>query len=392
MAEAAVTSVHGAAGAVRGGPLSPEAASGVPVNGAEPSDDLETIIGNAYDEQAGDPPADPPADPPNAAPEGDDPPAGDDPPPADPPADPPAGDPEPLEPPAHWSLEDQNRFREATPEWQAWLAGRSKAIDAHASKRGEELAPLRQLEDKWRPYAERLGGTFNQLVDGLMQAEYALRTGTPQQKSAIFQQLAGDYGVNLAAFGGGQNGAPAQPGNGAIPAAPPEVEQVLGDLDPSAANVIRMVLARQAQTEQNIAARLEQRDGAAYQANAARAAEDVKAFAEAVDEQGKPAHPYFAEVYDDMTRLAQADMAAGLQPNLANLYERATWAHPEVRAKQLAAQQHAAEQQRKRKEQEDVQRAKKAGVSVSGAGSATREQPSDDLDDILEELVPQTGW
>ena len=121
---------------------------------------------------------------------------------------------------------------------------------------------------------------------------------------------------------------------------------------------------------------------AAQQAAAAQAAEEIRRFTEAKTEAGAPAHPYFAEVEADMTRLAQTDRAAGLAPTLADLYERAIWSNPTVRAKMLAAQQHAAARQTERARKEQIRKAKRASATVTGQGSGDAEQPRTLRDEI----------
>ena len=126
----------------------------------------------------------------------------------------------------------------------------------------------------------------------------------------------------------------------------------------------------------------------AYQQQVGGIEAQVQQFAEAKDESGNPAHPYFGEVYEDMVGLAQQRPGVGLD----QLYDAAIWGNPGVRAKVLAAQNHTADQERKRKDAEAVAKAKRGGVSVSGAGTTVPNGASDDIDDILNELVPTTGW
>ena len=100
------------------------------------------------------------------------------------------------------------------------------------------------------------------------------------------------------------------------------------------------------------------------QRRVASAAGSIQAFADEKGAGGKLAHPHFGDVRNDMTRLAQADLAAGVQPDLKSLYDRAAWANPAVRAKLMAADN-----------QEKARKAKRAGGQVSGAGAAAAEQP-----------------
>ena len=74
---------------------------------------------------------------------------------------------------------------------------RGKEMDTWASEEGRKTARLREVSEKWQPYMDQLGGSFPQAVDGLMQTEHTLRTGTPQQKQAMLLKLASDYGVSF---------------------------------------------------------------------------------------------------------------------------------------------------------------------------------------------------
>ncbi len=269
---------------------------------------------------------------------------------------------EALEPPAHWSLDDQTMFRAQAPEAQKWLLDRSKAMDAAHTKRSQEIAPLRTVMDKWSGYLDQLGATPEQAFDMLIAAEYQLRTGTPAQKHAALAQLAQDYGIQAA------------------PAAQPNGQD--GDDGDYLATDIRKAVAPIAEQVNQLRAGFQHQATASAQTAAAQVADDIRHFTEAKTEAGTPAHPYFAEVEADMTRLAQADRAAGLTPTLADLYERAIWSNPTVRAKMLAAQQHAASRQTERERKERIRRAKRASATVTGQGSAPKEQPKSLRDEI----------
>ena len=272
----------------------------------------------------------------------------------------------PIEPPAHWSAADQTMFRGQSPDAQLWLLERHKSMEADYTRKTQEVAPLRDALAQWQPYLEQIGATPDKAFGFLVGAEYQLRTGTEAQKRAMLIQLAHDYGITL------DTGADHATGAG------------MDEDDPFAADM-RAIVAPIQQEVQQLRAGFETQASAAQQAQAASAVEQVRLFREEMTGAGTPAHPYFDEVQEAMTRLAQADRAAGQTPVLSDLYERAIWSVPEVRAKLLAAQQHAAAQEAERAKRERVAKAKTASGSITGGGSAPKEQPKS----LREELETQ---
>lgn len=255
-----------------------------------------------------------------------------------------------LEAPVHWSLNDREMFAKQTPEAQKWLLDRSNAMEAAHTKRSQELAderngmaPLNGVVTKWGGYLGQMGATPDQAFDSLMQVEYTLRTGTPAQKVAALRKIVTDYGIT----------APKE-GEDLTPAADPRVD------------------ALQHQIQQMTAGQ-QQQQRAAQQAQVAQAAREVETFRNEMTEAGKPAHPYFGEVEAEMTKWAQADLAAGVQPEIKSLYERACWSSPAVREKLIAEQTAVAQA----KQAEDVKKKRAAGATISGAGSAPAEKPKD---------------
>ena len=269
-----------------------------------------------------------------------------------------------LDAPSHWALEDQEMFRKQDSKAQRWLLDRSKAMDAAHTKRSQEIAPLRNSIQKWQPYLDKVGATPELAFESLITAEYRLRTGTPEQKREALAKVAQDYGIPL----GG-----------------PETEQSGGEEDYLQQDILKVVQPLQEQVDQ-LTQGVQTQSQAAQQAQTAQAAEYIQSFREAKTEAGQPAHPYFDEVYQDMTVFAQADQAGGKLPELPDLYERAVWANPAVRVKMLAAQQHAAKKQEERARKEKVEKAKLAGSSVAGASAVPEEQPKSLRDNISEQF------
>jgi hypothetical protein len=90
-------------------------------------------------------------------------------------------------------------------------------------------------------------------------------------------------------------------------------------------------------------------------------------FANAKDGAGNLLHPFFAELEGEMMQLAYADRLARKQPVVKDLYERAVWANPATRDKQLSLQRDVEERQAADARKAKVEAARRAGSSITGA-------------------------
>ena len=265
----------------------------------------------------------------------------------------PEPEPEALDSPAHWSLEHQEMFRGLEPKAQAFLMDRSKDMEAAHTRRSQEIAPLRNAQERWTPYLQQIQADPAQMFDSLVQHEYALRTGTNQQKLDLLFELGRVYGVTLPENGNGQPSPEEDPF---------QIQQkIQAALMPLAQRVQQLTGQGAAQQQQ---AQVDQVD---------QAAQNIQAFRDATGDDKKPSHPYFAEVEADMLAMAQAKSAAGQPLDLAELYESACWTNASVREKMQASK---AWQSRKT-EQQRAARATTAAGSLAGGGGGSTEQPQD---------------
>ena len=85
------------------------------------------------------------------------------------------------------------------------------------------------------------------------------------------------------------------------------------------------------------------------------------------------------QIQDFMIHVVGDMRSRGYQPDLAQAYEIAVANHPHYSAQAQGARQ-----------ADEVARARAASVQVSGAGSSSPNQTSDDVGDIINELTP--GW
>lgn len=155
-------------------------------------------------------------------------------------------------------------------------------------------------------------------VQALLNAHKLLVRSTPDQKHAYFMQLARDYGIDV---------------SGQAPAATdPAVQELRERLD---------------RTEQALTHRqsveLEQRRAATMN--------EVNEFA------ADKAHPYFEDVADDIVTLLKTGL------DLPTAYEKAVWANPITRQKEIERINAESESARAKKAQEEAAKAKAATVA-----------------------------
>ena len=249
----------------------------------------------------------------------------------------------PIEAPAHWPEADKEMFAAQTPEAKAWLLEKSQSLEAGYTEKFKEVAVLKRAMEPWNGYFQQIGATPELAFTHLIAAEYALRTGTPAQKREALLKIAQDYDIDLEQADGGEG--EEEFSNPAVKALQEELTSLRG------------LVTSQVQTQ------------AAGQQAVAES--DIQTFAEEKTEAGQPAHPHFNEVMEDMVMLARLEASQGRKPNLKNLYERAIWSTPAVRAKLMASEKETDAKQRAAEAKDKEQKAREAASSVSGAPAGT---------------------
>lgn len=178
---------------------------------------------------------------------------------------------------------------------------------------------LRQTIEPYRMLIEAEGGTPERAVGDLLRTAAIFRVGTPQQKLSAIAGIAQQYGVDLRPLF--QPAQPGQPNSQLQSFRDPRVDQLL-------ANQQRETAERQ---------RREQTDMEST----------VNRWMNEVDAQGNATRPYISDVINDMAGLIpQLKESNPLLTNaqvLEEAYNRAIWAHPEIRT--LLQQKAAADRQ-----------------------------------------------
>lgn len=213
--------------------------------------------------------------------------------------------------PNTWRKEVAATWQNLPPEVRGEVLRREadfhKGIEGYKAAAGFGQAMERAIT----PYAQTiqsLGITADKAVSELMAADHKLRTGSPQEKTAYFAQLAQNYGIDMAAV--------------------QQVEQT--PIDPTIAALQQQV--------QRLSGFIENQQSQGKQQEEATLNSEIASFA------ADPKHSHFESVKGHMAALLQAGQAS----SLADAYEQAVWANPTTRAleqaRQLAEQRAAAAQ------------------------------------------------
>lgn len=221
---------------------------------------------------------------------------------------------------------------------------------------------LRQIIDPYKMLIEADGGTPERAVSDLMRTAATLRIGTDQEKLNALIGIVKQYRIDLRPL---LNGQPAQQ----------QPQQEFRD-----SRVDQLLARQQADEQQRTVAQSRDLETA------------VTSFLSEVDATGNPKREYLGEVMNDMTALLPQIQAAN--PGMTHTqaleaaYDRAIWAHPEVRTVLQTRQQTELQQQRTADNQLRVRDAKRAAsVNVPRRASI----PSPSAPGKLEETIRDTA-
>jgi hypothetical protein len=271
--------------------------------------------------------------------------------------------------PSTWKPTERLAWDKIPPEARAaihrreadFMAGQSQLLpDAQLGK------SMRQTIEPYRMLIEAEGGTPERAVADLLKTAAIFRVGTPQQKYGAIAQIAQQFGLDLSVFSQQQ-----QPGH----QSPPQPQQQFRDPR------VDQILATQQQQEAERARReqFELETG-------------VTQWINETDAQGQPLRPYVGDVINEMyallPQIKQANPALTTAQALEEGYQRAIWAHPEIRT---ILQQKAAsdlEAQRRAENQTRVREAKRA-ASVNVPRRASLPTPA--KPGTLEETIAATA-
>lgn len=231
--------------------------------------------------------------------------------------------------PQSWSAADRAHWEKMPPEAQAIVARREEEAHRRITELGQEASFGKRMNEVVTPYLPIIrseGGTPEGAFRDLLQTAYVLRTAGPEQKIALFRQIATQYGVDLSAA--------AQ----AAPQVDPQVQ------------ALRQELAQ-------VRGHLVGQEQAQHQQVQVQAQQVIEAFA------ADPKNEFYEQVKPMMGQLLVAGQATDMQ----DAYDKACWATPSVRSTLMQRQSAEADAKRAAEAKAKADAKRRAGGSVSGS-------------------------
>lgn len=248
--------------------------------------------------------------------------------------------------PSSWAKDKHEIWSKMAPEAQEYYLHREKQMLDGLEQYKGDAGLGKQIKDVFNPYKPFLNAQGIDEVKAsqyLMNAHYKLSTAAPSEKKAYLSQLAKSYGIEVE----GTEQTNVDPGYSALQDKVHQLESMLN---------------QRTQIEQ--------------ETQRTKVAKDVEVFA------ADPANPYFNDVADDIIPFLNA--GASLQ----DAYQKAVWANPVTRAKELARVQTEHEAKLREKNGKEVAQAKKATVTnvrSRDTGKAPTGQKLGTMEDTMRE-------
>lgn len=266
--------------------------------------------------------------------------------------------PDPLAtPPASWPKEMHEFWPKTDTKVREYWAKREKEMtDGFEAYKGRAQVgeSLGKVVDPYRAYIQSRGATIEQAINYLLNADYTLQTANPEQRAAFFSKLAKQYGIDLTKLPDEKTWSD------------PQLKPIMDKFGALETQVTGWIGQQQQQMLDSV-----QRQIAAFGAD--------------------PKHPYFDEVTPDITRLVNAGYS------LEDAYERAVWANPATRTKEIARlEKEKAEADRLAAEKKAADALRAKGGNVRPSGSTRQPQAGDKkweeaLGDTLAEINSRTS-
>src|SRR5579859_662998 len=280
--------------------------------------------------------------------------------------------------PSTWKPAARAEFDKLSPAIKAEIHRReADFLNGQAQLRpdAEMGQKMRAVIEPYRMLIEAEGGTPDRAVADLLRTAAIFRTGSVPQKYQAIVDISQQFGIDLrylAQAAVEQQGQPPTQGQ-------PQPQQFR---DPR----VDQLLAQQNAERQQ----LPQREQATMESTVTRWMNEA-------DAQGNPKREYLGDVINEMSALVpqirSADPTLTHAQALDAAYERAIWAHPEIRPilqQKLQAEQEA---QRRAENQKRVNEARKAGsVNVPRRGSTPSPGQPGTMEQTIEETARAIGF
>lgn len=242
--------------------------------------------------------------------------------------------------PSSWSAKAKDSFYDLPEHIQAEVLKREEDFHGGIKQYKERADYADRLQRVIMPYEAQLrasGQTPEQVVQTMLDASYRLSQGTPQQKAQYLFQIAQESGADLQSLIKYGNNTETT-GNYASTEQNSYIAQLEQRLRQLEGYTTQQATLSQQQQEQQIYSSINQ-------------------FKNETDEAGRPKHPFFEDVEQDMAAIITIARQNGRPtPTLSQAYEQAVWANPQTREALLLRQQKEAqaklEAERNRKAEE----------------------------------------
>lgn len=261
--------------------------------------------------------------------------------------------------PASFSPQMREEFKQLSPAMQAQINKREQDWDNHLRSTNDERQFVKNIMDTMEPYREHLVASNLHpatVMKDLLGQVYTMRVGSAEQKAQVVSNIIKGYGVDINTLAKMLDGTTTQSQSA------PANDQYMQEIQ-----AIKQQLAQRTAQENQVRQQQQNAEQQKY-------ANEVQAF------MNDPKNEFFGDVHPIMQSL----LANGQAQTLQDAYERAIWAHPDVR--QLLQQRQQADAQKK---QMDAQRSK-ASSSITGGGprqGAKQQQKQVSRRDYIESLV-----
>ncbi len=251
-------------------------------------------------------------------------------------------------PPQSWTGAAKEKWAQLPQEARAEILKREKDIHQAFTRHDGELRLGREIKEVVTPYMPIInsqGITPAMAVQQLLNADYQLRTGSPQQKAQIAMQLVQDYGIDLSML------------------------QQPQQIDPQLAYMQQKIAELEQRANPEVLRKHLQEDMERVKVDT-----EVEAFA------SNPSNIYFDKVRDLMGAL----LSSGRANDLKQAYDMACKADPEI-SSTLAAQEKLAQDAKRKREIELKQKAAKSVVGSPSLSKPNSTAPQRTLRQELEE-------
>ena len=260
-----------------------------------------------------------------------------------------------IERPASWKKDMQPTWDSMSKEAKEYVIQREDQMKQGLVKDRDDAVLGRTMRDTLAPYASLLkaqGIPEKQMVNNMLGAHYKLSTSSMAERKEVFAKLAESYGIKFDGTGQSQ------------------------EIDPAVNNLTTKI--------NRLESYLAQSQQAAQQAAQAKVISEVDAFASE--------HPYFDEVESEIAIFIEGDK----NMTLKQAYEKAIWANPLTRQKEMDRLQQERDQKAQdeaEKKAELARKAKAVNVKTRDTGrtpTAPKGSMFDTIDETYREIKQRT--